>query len=407
MNVTGIIVEYNPLHNGHLYHIKNTKKLTNCDAIIAVMSGPFVQRGEPAVVDKWTRTKMALQSGIDLVIELPVIYAKSSAEGFAFGAVSTLEKTGIVNNICFGSELGNADILYKIAEILIEEPPKYKSLLKMYLDEGLSFPSARLKALNNYIIYHNLLNVNDVNIENILNNSNNILGIEYIKSILKLNSKIIPFTIKRVSNKYNQQELSGVISSATSIRKNIDDINVLNAMPDYSFKLLKEQIDKKNAPISLKNFEDIIFYSIRSKTTDEIKQIIDVSEGLENKIKEAAENCYDIYSLIDSVKSKRYPQTRIQRILINILLNHKKELITKINSPAEYIRILGFSEKGRELLKKMKKTSTVPIITNPNRKDYNLLKYDFDAQDIYSLSLDGKNKIAKSDLKTTPIYWQQ
>lgn len=407
MNVTGIIVEYNPLHNGHIYHIQNTKKYTNCDAIIAVMSGPFVQRGEPAVVDKWTRTKMALQSGIDLVIELPVIYAKSSAEGFAYGAVSTLENTGIVNNICFGSELGNADILYKIAEILLAEPSKYKSLLKMYLDEGLSFPSARLKALNNYIIYHNLLNVNDVNIENILNNSNNILGIEYIKSILKLNSKIKPFTIKRVSNKYNQQELSGVISSATSIRKNINNLNILDAMPDYSYKLLKEKINEKNAPISLKSFEDILLYSIRNKTTDEIKNIIDVSEGLENKIKEAAENCFDIYSLIDYVKSKRYPQTRIQRVLINILLNHKKDLITKINSPVEYIRILGFSQKGRELIKLMKKSANVPIITNPNKKDYDLLKYDIDAQDIYSLALDGKNKIAKSDLKTTPIYWQQ
>lgn len=407
MNVTGIIVEYNPLHNGHIYHIQNTKKHTNCDAIIAVMSGPFVQRGEPAVVDKWTRTKMALQSGIDLVIELPVIYAKSSAEGFANGAVSTLENTGIVNNICFGSELGNADILYKIAEILLAEPSKYKSLLKMYLDEGLSFPSARLKALNNYIIYHNLLNVNDVNIENILNNSNNILGIEYIKSILKLNSKIKPFTIKRVSNKYNQQELSGVISSATSIRKNINNLNILDAMPDYSYKLLKEKINEKNAPISLKSFEDILLYSIRNKTTDEIKNIIDVSEGLENKIKEAAENCFDIYSLIDYVKSKRYPQTRIQRVLINILLNHKKDLITKINSPVEYIRILGFSQKGRELIKLMKKSANVPIITNPNKKDFDLLKYDIDAQDIYSLALDGKNKIAKSDLKTTPICWQQ
>lgn len=407
MNVTGIIVEYNPLHNGHLYHIQNTKKQTNCDALIAVMSGPFVQRGEPAIVDKWTRTKMALQSGIDLVIELPVIYAKSSAEGFAFGAVSTLERTGIVDSICFGSELGNADTLYKIAEILLQEPLKYKSLLKMYLDEGMSFPSARLKALNNYIIYHNLLNVNDVNVENILNNSNNILGIEYIKSILKLNSKIKPFTIKRISNKYNQQELSGVISSATSIRKNINNLSILNTMPDYSYVLLNEQIKEKNAPISLKSFEDIILYSIRIKTTDEIKKIIDVSEGLENKIKEAAENCYDIYSLIDSIKSKRYTQTRIQRILINILLNHQKDLIEKVNSPVEYIRILGFSQKGRELLKYMKKTSTVPIITNPNKNDYDLLKYDIDAQDIYSLALNSKNKIAKSDLKTTPIYWQQ
>ncbi|CDF57907.1 nucleotidyltransferase [Thermobrachium celere] len=406
MNVTGIIVEYNPLHNGHVYHISKTKELTNCDALVAVMSGPFVQRGEPSFVDKWVRTKMALNSGVDLVIELPVIYSKSSAEGFAFGAVSTLDATGIIDNICFGSEIGDISALYKIAEILVYEPSNYKTYLKNFLKLGDSYPSARLKALNNYILYHNLLNVNDIDIENILNNSNNILGIEYIKSILKINSKIKPYTIKRIVNKYNQKNLTGNISSATAIRKNFMNEEVKKSMPDFCYKMIKEQIENKNAPISLKDFEDIIFYILRTSDTKKLENIIDVNEGLENKLKQASEDTKDIYELIKTVKSKRYTQTRIQRILINILLNHTKDLNDKINNYPNYIRVLGFNDKGRQLIKLMKKNAKVPIITNPNKNDYNLLKLDIDAYDVYSLALNGEKRLSKSDLKSTPVYWQ-
>ncbi|MBZ4663803.1 MAG: nucleotidyltransferase [Caloramator sp.] len=406
MNVTGIIVEYNPLHNGHIYHINKTKEITKCDALIAVMSGSFVQRGEPAFVDKWSRTKMALYAGVDLVIELPVIYSKSSAEGFAFGAIATLDSTKIVNNVCFGSECGDISLLYKIAEVLAYEPYEYKQYLKDYLKLGMSFPSARLKSLNNYIIYHNLLNVNDINVENILKNSNNILGIEYIKSILKLKSNLKPFTIKRIVNKYNQEDLTGNISSATSIRKNINNEEVLNSMPEFCYKIIKEEIQNNNAPISLKSFEDIIYYLIRTKSPNELKNIIDVSEGLEFKLKQAAEDTYDIFKLIEYVKSKRYTQTRIQRILINILLNHTNDILYKVNRRPEYIRILGFNNKGRELIKMMKKQSSIPIITNPKRDDYEKLKLDIDASDIYALALKGNKKLSKGDLKTSPVYWQ-
>lgn len=187
MNISGVIVEYNPFHNGHLYHINKTKEFTNCDGIVAVMSGNFVQRGVPSIIDKWNRTKMALLNGVDLVLELPVLYSLSSAEFFALGAVSLLNNIGVVSNLCFGSEVGDINNILEIAKVLYEESNEYKTLLKSHLNNGLSFPTARTEALREYLVYNEKT---CFHFNNFLTSSNNILAIEYCKNLLKSIAKL-------------------------------------------------------------------------------------------------------------------------------------------------------------------------------------------------------------------------
>ncbi|EYE89297.1 hypothetical protein Q428_03205 [Fervidicella metallireducens AeB] len=406
MKVNGVIVEYNPLHNGHIYHLNKTKELTSCDYVVAVMSGNFVQRGEPAFVNKWARTNMALLSGIDLVLELPTIYSISSAEGFAFGAISILDKLGIIDTICFGSESGNISELMMLSKILAEEPQEFKISLEKYLKLGISFPAAREKAL------HDFMNNNYPNTEEnsrltkILNNSNNILAIEYLKSLHKLSSNISAFTIPRINNRYNEENLTGNISSATSIRKNLLlQNNIKQSIPDYVDDILQEEIKRGCGPLLLNNFSDIIMYKLRTLSIADISEILDVSEGLENKIKKACENTTNINDLIELIKTKRYTTTRLQRILIYTLLDIKKDALNIIKSPAKYVRVLGFNDNGKKLLKEIKKRCPLPIITNPSANDIDTLKYDISATDIYVLGYSNNEyKEARQDLKKPPIY---
>lgn len=404
MNVTGIVVEYNPLHNGHLYHINKTRELTKCDYIVAVMSGNFVQRGEPSLVNKWVRTEMALMSGIDLVIELPFIYSASSAEGFAFGAVSTLNSLGFIDNICFGSEADDIKSLQYIAHILADEPIDYKILLHKYLKNGASFPSARQYALIDYCRIKDFSQDIAKELIEILNSSNNILGIEYLKSIYRLSSKINPVSIKRIHNSYNQSTLTGPISSATSIRKNINNNDISEALPDYVYSILDSEKKIGRCPVTLSSFSDLILYKLRDSSLDYIKSLLDVGEGLENKIKKGAENSNNIYDLIGYIKNKRYTSTRIQRILLYSLLSITKEIKDTIKSPVKYVRVLGFNENGRMLLRQANKTCNIPIITNPSYKDSEMLKYDIHSTDIYVLGYENPvYKSAKQDYKIPPV----
>lgn len=404
MKVTGIVVEYNPLHNGHIYHINKTRQLTGCDYIVAVMSGNFVQRGEPSLVNKWAKTEMALKSGIDLVVELPFIYSTSSAEGFAFGAVSTLDSLGFIDNICFGSETENFKLLEYVAQTLANEPNEYKTLLRGYLKEGISYPSARQNALIHYYNMKGSTFCKDEELIEILGSSNNILSLEYLKSIYRLSSKISAFSIKRTHNSYNQSSLTGSISSATSIRKNINNDDIIHTLPDYVYTILQREKKSGRCPVTLSNFSDLILYKLRDSDLNFIKNLPDVGEGLENKIKKGAESSNDIYELIDNIKNKRYTSTRIQRILLYSLLGLAKEIKTSIKSPVKYIRVLGFNENGRMLLRLANKSATVPIITNPSYKDSEMLKYDIHSTDIYVLGYENQEyKSAKQDFRIPPV----
>ncbi len=383
MKILGIIVEYNPFHNGHLYHLQTSKELTKCDYTVAVMSGNFVQRGEPAIVDKWKRTMMALKAGVDLVIELPVVYATSTAENFAYGAVKLLDSLKIIDCISFGSEKGELSELIKIAEILLEEPIHYRKALKEYLKTGITFAKARELALKKV--------TNNNEIEKILQTSNNILAIEYLKALKKIDSSITPFTIKRRGSLYTSLELKGEFASASSIRKHIFEKGLEDLekyIPNFSKEILQSSFEKKQGPVSLEDFSNILIYLLRNHIP--LNHIFDVSEGLENKIYKASYKTNNIEELIKLIKSKRYTESRIKHILTHLLLKIDKQIFEEFDGP-NYIRVLGFNEKGKKVLKEIKKKSSLPIITKVSQyksklSNTKMFEKDLFATDTYTLA---------------------
>lgn len=382
MNITGIITEYNPFHNGHLHHLESAKSQNNCDGVVCIMSGNFVQRGGPALIDKWERASMAIENGVDLVIELPTFYALSSAEYFAKGSLSILDSLGIINNIFFGSECGNVEDLIKISQVLVNEPSEFKEELKINLKNGLTFAKAREISLIKIL--------QDENLSQILQNSNNILGIEYIKAIISLNSKITPLTLKREGSNYNDKNLSCNFASATSIRESLKSSNSIHNlkafMPNESYEILKN-LQEKNYPFT---FEESMFKFIKYKIVSEcisFNKLSEVSEGLDNKIIKEIYNSSSYENFILNIKSKRYTFTKISRILTQIFIGldfyNSQELF---NKDLLYARILGFNNKGKEILKEMKKTASIPLITKVPRSINNpLLALDIASTKCYSL----------------------
>lgn len=405
LNITGIIVEYNPFHNGHLYHIKKTREKTNCDAIVAVMSGNFVQRGTPAIIDKWNRTKMALMDGVDLVIELPLIYSLSSAEFFAKGAVSLLNSLNVVNNLCFGSECGDAQILSFIGKILTEEPIEFKQILKENLDKGLAYPLARSKSLIQFLNIFDNTKLLNYNLEEILSSSNNILGIEYCKSLIKLNSNIRPFSIQREGGTYNSTSLNNEFSSATSIRKFIRENKNFSAiethLPKNTYNLLLN-LNKNNYKFTSENamMPYIKYKSILYKNS--IEKLPDVSEGIHNRIYKFLDTSESYDELISSVKTKRYTYTRISRILCQFFLGFENFDTNKLrNDSCPYARVLGFNDTGLKILKSAKNHSSIPIHTKLPKLLEETLNLDLHGTRCYSLLNQSIN--SNSDYLISPI----
>lgn len=400
MRTVGIITEYNPLHNGHIYHINKSKEITGCDCVICVMSGNFIQRGQPALLNKWARTEMAVMNGADVVIELPVYYSLASAEYFAGGAVKLLDSLGIVDTLCFGSESGEISKLEAISGILSSQPESFKSSLCKNLKLGHSFPKAHSLALMEYASSSGL---EAEQITETLFQPNNILGIEYIKALIKLKSKIKPFTIKRSGTGYKSEQSLGKIASATGIRnmlkKNLID-EIKNVMPVNAYEILRGEIEKGRAPLFADQFETSILTLLRKASQEELTDITDVTEGIENRIKKSAQDCGSLESLVRNIKTKRYTITRIQRILFSGLLGLTGSDMSLFNSNGgpQYIRILGFSKKGRELLGKIK-SSPLPIVTAPhdflrtcNPIQERMIKADITASDIFCLGYPEKGE---------------
>lgn len=300
--VAGIVAEYNPFHNGHLYHILETKRKTGADYIVCVLAGGFTQRGDVSIINKWKKAEMALINGVDLVIELPTVYSVSSAENFAQGAVKILNELKIVDTISFGVETDEIEILDKIATVLIHEPAKYKSILMHELEKGVSYPKARENAL---LMYLN----NPQKYAKVLSSSNNILAIEYIKALKSTKSKMEPCLIKREKVEYSDMAIKDNFASATAIRKLIqmeDFQNLKKVIPLNCFNIIEEEYKKGYINKSIINFEKEILYSLRKKNLEEIYELAEVSEGLENKIKKAANMSNNYFDFMSLVKSKRY-----------------------------------------------------------------------------------------------------
>ena len=404
--VLGIIAEYNPFHNGHLYHIAKSKQETGAQYVVAVISGNFVQRGNTSIVNKWTKARMALLNGADLVIELPTVYSISSAENFAEGAIKILNSLGIVDTLSFGMEAKDIATLNNIANVLYSEPKEYVTILSHELKKGNSFPKARENALMMYL--------NDIKrYANVMAGSNNILAIEYLKALKRTKSMINPIGVKREKVLYNDKYIVDEFASATAIRKmlmtkQLGDIS--KVMPRNSYLLLGEELKKGHYVIDISRFEKEIIYNLRKMSLEDISKLPDVSEGLENSIKNAADSCNTIEELINIVKTKRFTQTRIQRILLYSLLGITKKQMDISRKTVPYVRVLGFNNKGKELISEMMRLNPklnvvtsvkkyIDTVANRNLKE--MIETDILATNIYTLgyysdsysNLDYTNKI--------------
>jgi len=430
MKVLGIITEYNPFHNGHLYHLLKVKEITRTDYIVAVMSGNFLQRGEPAIINKWARAKMALNAGVDLIIELPFVFSTQDANGFAFGAVKLLDSLQIIDYLGFGCETDNLDTLYSISNFLNIEPQKYKELIVYHSKNGNEFPKVRSQALCEYhriFGIEGLEKISTLELSKLLKYPNNILALEYIKHLLNLKCKIKPIAIKRIGASYHQKNIKGKVSSATSIRYEIlnnlssskIDLFMLNdkiksTIPPSGFSVLEKELREGKGPITLESYRQYILATLRKMSLEDISRIQGVTEGLQNRIKKASLKSYTIEQLINSIKTRRYTRTKIQRIILHIMMNLSKEDISIFNKCGPlYARVLGFSKKGKTLLRAIKKNSSTPLISklsnylrqtifeensHVRNRLVKMLNYDILATDIYVLgNKKAEAKVARLD----------
>ena len=360
MKAIGLIAEYNPFHNGHLYHIKKIKEKYKDYTLILVMTGNFTERGDVSIIDKWKRKDIALKYGIDLVIELPFPFSTQSADFFAYGSVTLLEKLK-VEKVIFGSESNNIEDLELIAKTQIENK-LFDNLVSLYSKNGYNYPTALSKAIED------LTNKK-------IDAPNDLLGISYIKTILKNNYNIKYETIQR-TNDYHEKESSEEIASATTIRNNIkNNIDIKNQVPELTYKNL-------NNLHFIEDYFNLIKYKLITENDLSIYQTVD--EGIDKLLKKEIVNCNSYDELINKIKSKRYTYNKISRMLLHILCNFTKE---KANSfrKIKYIRILGFNNKGKEYLNKIKKDIDIPIISKINREKDKMLEYELETTLIYDL----------------------
>lgn len=411
MKIVGFIAEYNPFHKGHKYHLTKSKEVTNADFSIAVISGSFLQRGEPSFIDKWTKAKMAVDNGIDLVIELPFVFSTQSAETFAYGGVKLLDSLNVVDYLSFGSELGELEPLMHISSILSQEPEYYKEKLKYHLSNGLSYSVSRSNALEDYIYFNNHKLKYDF--KGILKGSNNILGIEYLKSLLKTKSKILPITIKRAGSDYNDPSISSGFASATAIRNTVKKeglISIKDIVPKETYHWLKKYMDKYGSFNYINNYENILIYLIRTMDKEKLRNLIDMETGLENRIVDKAFKSNNIEDIINSIATKRYPKTRIQRLFIHLLNNlYTDEFKDIYDMYPSYVRVLGANRNGLILLKKIKEKSSLPIITKfahykylKDEKVEKIISFDKKSTDIFFLGLNEEKVFSNMDYYISP-----
>ena len=419
MKIVGLITEYNPFHNGHQYHIEKAKEVTGADTAIAIMTGEYVQRGTPAIMPKYIRAEMALKCGAGAVFELPVCYSTGSAELFAMGAVSFLDSLGIVDSICFGSECNDLDGLQKIADILYEEPEEYKSFLQNGLKNGHTFPAARQEALAAYM--------GSTDYTFLLNDPNNILGVEYLKALKKLNSTIRPYTIKRMESNYHDKKLNSSYSSASAIRsllaysssaistrsvgstfENTPFSNILNELedqvPSSCLELLKDY-HRVKYPVYQNDFSLIMKYKLLNKTANDLSRYMDVSVELANRIINQLNNFFNYKQFCELLKTKEITQTRINRALLHIMLGIKKDSVEEYIEGGYhyYARLLGYRKDRERILGSVVKNGTLPLLTSLYETDdipeigQKMLYHDILASNLYTSVITDKFKTAFSN----------
>lgn len=432
MKTIGIIAEYNPFHNGHAYQIQKIRELTGADYIVIAMSGDFVQRGAPAIMDKYARTRMALSCGADLVIELPVLWATASAESFAMAGVTLFDKMGCVDGLCFGAESDNLPLLSRIADILAEEPESYRNALASYLKCGLNFPSARAKAL---VDCCTLNDMEESGFSEILNSPNNILAIEYLKALRRRNSKITPVLVKREGAGYHETQISGsgIRASATAIRETLlaaeyhntktnrdsqfvkmsnalEGQLTVHALPNETFSSLEHAVPtaalnilseycSASPLLTQDDFSTLLSYRILLESSQGLSHFCDSNMDISNRILKNRNQFLSFSQFCELNKSRDITYTRMSRILLHILLGLTNEdsLFGKKLDYIPYLRLLGFCKASSPLLSDSKRCASVPMISKLSdagdllgEDAMQLLRQDIFAAELYEQILSHK-----------------
>ena len=414
MKTAAIIAEYNPFHNGHAYQIAQTKEVAGADYVLVLMSGDFVQRGTPALCNKYLRTQMALLGGADVVLELPSLYAVSSAEFFAGGGVTLLNNLGVIQTLSFGSESGAIDELRALAGLLVQEPAKYRNLLSSFLKNGEAFPVARAKALTESL--PDSFPVSHDNVKKLLSSPNNILGLEYCKALSASSSAITPVTIKRLGSGYHDTTIAEGFSSASAIRTALfsETASVKGQIPPESYELLF----KEQNPVFLcsNDFSLLLHYKLLSEKETGFADYLDCNQDISDKICKLLPDYRDYDSFCDCLKSRDLTYTRISRILLHILLNIKTPESYQIpiqdrRLRTPYARLLGFKKEAAPLLNAIKKESSIPLISKLadakkllSDEDYSMLQQDIYTSNLYEAVYASKrNTKPLNEYKQSPI----
>ncbi len=388
MNVFSVISEFNPFHNGHKYLI-NSMREYGATHIAAIMSGNFTQRGEPAILDKYERTRQALNGGVDLVILLPVTHATATAELFAHGGVSIADAIGCCSTLFFGSECGEIEKIEELCDIF--ESIEFKTWLLGYLTGNITLARARELAVTN---------MRGKEYAELLRAPNNILAIEYMRAIRNLKSNIKPMTITRLGALHDNAEPVENCASSSFIRSLLESgLEYGKFLPEDSHKITENAIRERKAPVTLESLERVILYRLRTMSENDYRNLPDISEGIENRVKNAVMNVSSLEELFDKIKTKRYTTARLRRLILHALLT-LKESDCKILPP--YIRVLGFNERGKDILRKMRETAKIPIVM----KAQDIKELDFEtrrsfececiADDIYALASPKTSRFGKN-----------
>lgn len=407
MKIAGIIAEYNPFHNGHKYHLDQVKKITGADAVVAVISGPVMQRGEPALWDKWSRARMAVDNGVDLVLELPYAFAVNSAEEFARGGVSILNSLGCVTDLVFGCE-SDPEAVISMARRSAECEAEFQEFIRNGLEEGLSYPQARGKAMMRFLGEE----AGDADQQGSLDLPNDILAVEYVRQLVLQGSDMVPHGITRLGS-YHDDAVQKTFSSATAVRKAIREErweDVERAVPEETLNVLHERQYEKG--IDSGRLDSMILSCLLMLGPEGIRKIYGCSEGLEYRIWNALSKASSVEELLELTASGRYPTARIRRLLMHCLVGLTGEVFEELKKCANegtlFVRVLGCNETGAKLLKQIKKSDQAPVvITNLNKErlefeaGIHCLKLDLRAAEIAALGR-GERLYDNSDFVKRP-----
>ena len=404
MKITGVVTEYNPFHMGHEYQLKKAREISGCDAVAVVMSGNYVQRGEPSIIDKFRRAEAAVYGGADIVIELPMPFSCQNAEMFAYAAIRELNKIN-VTSLSFGCENDNPEILKQAAYTQLYSHT-YNKILKEEMKTGISYPNAMTNTLSTLL---------GDDVRKAVISPNNVLGIEYIKSAMKQDIKLDYFPVKRMGKSHNDLYLSGYFDSATAIRKGILSGNSYysSSITPKSIQVIDNFYKEYNGFNNLNNYLNILYYKIIDLGIDGLGEIFEVTEGLNNKIYDNLYKYTTMDDFIMSLKSKRYTYSKLRRAIMNIILNIKREDINDfmLPSPFNYVKVLAFNDVGRKVIKLAQNNKTAVINRysdyrkyNINAKDLSVFKLTNKATDLYYLPF--KDSEINLEFKQNAVYVQ-